>query len=185
MGEERVGTEALAEYFPSPVSKEIVDKSLTEIAKNPEAVFFYETNLIGAENSQLSTFILIRADLFSDLRSSSEYMEGAVWVYRILRLQAIEKGQKLPRVSSDLVETFFRDQIQETRKTKLGETIVEMFKRIREKMTIEEPELARALREISKFRIGSEYILGGAADVYFLLKAAAEAKKLGEQFKKE
>lgn len=185
MEKESVETKDLAEFFPSPVSKEIVDKALTEIARNPEAALMYENNLITAENPKLGNYILIRASLLEDPRSSSEYVQGAAWLHRILRQQATEKGQKLPRVSSDLMGTHFQDLMQEIRETKADETILEMFKRFKKNMVAEESELDRAFKEITKFRVRSEYLWGGAADIYFLLKAAAEAKKLGEQFKKE
>ena len=94
------------------VDKSVAEKVLGEISTNPESSFMGETFRLQDEDEQLNRFLFSRQHSLGNVSHSSDYTEGSIWMYKLLKAQAESRGGSLPKLSRDLVMTFFEDLIQ-------------------------------------------------------------------------
>lgn len=166
-----------------PVSKDAVDKSLVEIAQNPLKVMIEEGRLIRLKNPALfDKLTLVKNTLGeNDFSSYFLFQEGASYTYRILRKQAENLGTKLPVVSDDVVSTFFQEQIQYISEIK-EEDRREYFAKQIERISIQDPEFGRAMKEFIRYRALPENFYFGAISVYLTIKNSLQAEELERKF---
>jgi len=154
-----IGEEHPKELSCFPVTREATENALTEIAKNPGQEIMKEGSILQSEDTHLNQLILSLQQALGGV-SASDHIQGALWTYKILRLQAEARGVKLPKLTKELAHTYLIDRIQEAKGGK-SRPIGEAFSTQAERMQIEDPELSRALNEITKYKPRKEFFMGG------------------------
>lgn len=172
-----------------PVSREIVESVLSEMTGNPARALIEEEEILRTKNPNLmdALFKLLKIDEVRSDLTSSHYLiggslkEGALWAHRILRKQAELRGGQLPVISSELEYTHFVDLAERIKKS--PETTVPQFVQTGVgRLTLEEPELGKALAEMTRTGPNRDVFNFGAAEVYFIIKKAVEGKRLERIF---
>lgn len=168
-----------SESIPFPISKESVDKTLANIAEDPDKAIVEEQTIIEKENPQLAHLLKSTASTLSSI--PTVYLEGGLWTHKIIREQAGLRGGKLPTVSPNIAMGHLKDNVQTT--TVMGKNVEDHFLKMKNEMEVNEPELARALLEMTKYRSNGKDFYEGAMNVYLPIKKTLDAqaleKKLG------
>jgi hypothetical protein len=173
-----VGPEQPKEVSCFPVTKEVADRTLAEIAENPARALMQESGIFQMENPELNKSLHSMVAVLPD-SLKREYIEGALWTYRLLRTQVEQRGGKLPKISEQLCMSRFADNIE---LSESGESLSDSFKKQGKNLASMEPELGAALEKITRYRPDKSSLIGGATEVYFTIKKALKTKALEEQW---
>lgn len=180
MSEQQQGTEQPREVFPFPVRREAVERALGEIAEDAGKAMMQEAGTLQFQNPAISTLLHSRMQVLSD---PIPYIEGALWTHRILRTQAELNGGQIPKVSHEGAGVWLKNCVDELTKKGRDVSLDDFSRELGENVIAEEPELGKAIKEMTKYRPSKENFYSGSADVYFVLKKLLEArvlqKKLG------
>jgi len=170
-----------------PVTKEAADRALTGIAENPDRVMVEEGAVMQVENPELNLILMALGQSGQTGMgiNMGVFSEGALWTYRILRSQAELNGKALPKISEELARVTVQDQINSLREFEGKAPRGGFAPFIEEKMkeiSSEEPELGRAIGELTKYRAGKIAFYNGAINVYLPIKKALRSAELGRKF---
>lgn len=179
--------ESNAEPSCFPVTQEIVDRALAEIAADPNQAINNEGSYIQNNSPGLERIVWQWVDVALDPEGTGkrgyEFIEGASWSHLILRRQAEERGLVVPHIREELSGAFLRSEQDLLQSEHQGEFQPrEEFTRRGSLMAEEEPELGRAIEDIARYRIEGPDIWGGAATAYFAIKHTERAGSLNEMF---
>jgi hypothetical protein len=166
-----------------PLTKEAVDRGLTEIAENPDRVVIEEGELMQIQNPELNSGLMSVLNTFPVERG--KFTEGALYTYRLLRKQADMRGERIPIVSNDIWTTHIHDQIEAIRTVGREDPNAGMFESSRQQMeTISEqdPEFGRAIKEITKYSPRKDHFFHGVVNTYLPVRKALEAQELERKF---
>lgn len=166
-----------------PVSKESVDKALGEITQDPTRAMSREQSLMKKQNPVLFTNL----DDFGKILGNAGYfdfMGGACWTYKILRIQAETCGRELPQISPDLLLTYIRDHIQYGNEQSEKKEFVHFEEKVK-KIATQDPEFGRAIKEFTKYRVTALSFYSGAIEVYDFVKNALHSEELAKKFNLE
>lgn len=164
-----------------PVTKEACERVISEIGDNADRVMMEEGTILASGNPELH--FLIDTNIKANQANAPTLIEGALWTHRMLRAQAEMRGTGLPKISRDLSMTYLTDQLEELKQMQLtlpdsGPSAL-VTKQV-EQMTIEEPELAKGLKELFKYRAGKSHLYVGVVSVYVPLSKAIRGRQLGK-----
>lgn len=166
-----------------PVSKESVDKALAEIVLDPTRALVHEKAIVGQQNPALFDSLTFFEDKLLSEGSKANYfdfMEGAYWTHKILRMQAEACGKELPQISLDLISAYARDAIQRGNEQDEKKEVVPYEERIK-KMAEQDPEFVRAIKEFTKYRTSPVVFYNGVINVYTVIKDALQAEELARK----
>jgi len=166
------------------VEKRVAENVLSEISENPESAFMAETVMLQREDSVLNNFLFARQKTLQNDVIARDYIEGSVWMYKLLKAQAADRGGSLPKLKKDVSMTFFEDLIQDS-SLYPGEDTGEAMKRSSTKLEAKEEGIKFYTGEICKYKINPTALKGGMAEVYFLLLKAAKTNSLNKLFGQE
>jgi hypothetical protein len=163
-----------------PLGRNAVDKALKEIAQNPKNEMIKEEAYMEHYDPELLAFL-------EGFQNSTEvkgfdFMEGACWTYKILRIQADTCNKKLPQVSFDLLETHSRDGIQNQNERTIKQLEPLAIEEKMEKIATQDVEFERAIKEFTKYKVFPTVFNFGATEVYSLMKKSLETKELERKF---
>lgn len=161
------------------VERKTAEDLLTAIATNPRGYFENGVSMIEKENEQLGIFLQANCESFGNPGHLTDYLEGAAWIYMLLKSQAMKQGGSLPVVSWDTVKSFYADLVLDTSEHP-GEDVGESMRRNSTKMEEGEEGIQLFISEICKFQVEPTTIKGGMADVYFILLKAAKTESLNK-----
>jgi hypothetical protein len=167
---------SVIERSPLPLTREVAQQTLAEIAKNPSVKSVHYKMQMDASNPVLSTNLPIIARSWD---AGTEYFQGSVWAYAMLHNQAIERGGRVPRISTDNIRSYLYSQMEIVKEE---QPMWEENERLKARLIQDEPELAHAMLEIAKYSPNQDEYVRGAGDVYYIIKGALEAERLGKQF---
>jgi len=141
-----------------------------------------ELDIIYRENNGLF-FLFRNSSATNTLPETDErgYVEGALCVHMAIRMHTEANAKKLPTISQDMTEIYLQDR------KKQKETGKEQFLKLGHDVEIinlmgEEPQLGYLIKEVGKFNTARRDFFRGAYDMFFVLKAAAEAEKLENMY---
>ncbi len=158
-----------------PVTEKAVNQALMEISFDPDAAIILEAGIIERQNPELNLTLNMR---LQDVTNSKTYIEGALFTHAILRWQANLNGTSLPRVTAPVATQYERDRIRDIQRTDVNMSIEEEWEILKNRMFKQEPNLQRAVEELTKYRPGRIDFFGASAEVYLLLKATQETQDL-------
>lgn len=163
-----------------PVSEGARRVGLEEIGNNPAYAYAHEFGVIGTENPHLQEYFIFMSDQKSLVSVPQQYLEGAVFAHRIVRVNSALAGAKIPTVSRAEIASHGRDMTEKLKK----ERDVESVQRQKyEALLKDDPELGKALVEMIKYRASNSDFILGVLDLHTLLRKALESEKLREMFK--
>lgn len=166
-----------------PVGKESVDKALAEIVSDPTKALVHEKAIMGQQSPALLNALTFYEDKLLSEGSKANYfdfMEGAYWTHKILRMQAETCGRELPQISLDLILTNYRDSIQKANEQDEKKEVVPYEEKIK-KMTDQDPEFERAIKEFTKYRTSPTVFYNGVINVYTMVRDALQAEELARK----
>ena len=148
-----------------PVSAFSVDSTLGTIASSPGTIFVEGLNSLIREDPELMTLIGTVSNKYQ--KHEKTILEGAVWTRYILKTQAISVGQQLPILNRDGLMSFLQSSIE--KRDKDGSILKEsaVYMDILDSL---DPEIARAIREMSRYRHDSFMFELGATATYQSLR---------------
>lgn len=158
-----------------PLTKESVDNTLKKIGEGPKWELLEEMGIIEKDNQYLRLFLISTSQALSD--DQSTYQEGGLWTYKFLREQAKLRGVNLPKMDRDMGFVHIQDERELSKSKGSGRHFLERKKQLEER----EPELGRALKEISRYRINSEDFYTGALQTYLIMKKTIDSQELGNK----
>lgn len=164
-----------------PITKESADRTLSEIAEDPDRVLVEEGAILAMSNPDLN--FLVGVGVRANQAVEPIYIEGALWTHRILRQQAEARGTRLPRINRDLANAYLADRVEELKHqielspdSRTGDIAIRHF----QELVKEEPELGTALNELFKYRAGKPHLYGGVVNVYIPISNAIKGRQLGK-----
>ena len=170
-----------------PVTKEAVDRALSGIAENPDRVMVEEGAVMQVENPELNLILMSLGQSFQTGMGINMviFSEGALWTYRILRTQADLAGKALPKISEELARVTVQDQINSIRefegKSPRGD-FEQFIEGTMKEISSQEPELGKAVGELTKYRAGKISFYHGVVNVYLPIKKALRSAELDRKF---
>lgn len=159
------------------VERETAEDLLTAIATNPRVYFQNGVSAIEKENENLGIFLQANCESFDNPGHLTDYLEGATWIYMLLKSQAMKRGGALPVVSWETVRAFYADLEIDTSRHP-GEDTGQSMRRNFARMEEREDGIKLFSSEICKYQVEPTTINGGMADVYFILLKAAKTESL-------
>lgn len=152
--------EIIEERSPFPVGRSVVKKVLNEIIKDPVGVMEEEKEILESQNPRINNFLYS-----SILAGDQERKEAFLWTHRILREQAKRNGGRLIEVQKSVAEKFFWE-------LQYGEFDPKPSEQLRN----EEPNIAMAIKEITKYRVYAGPSYFASLVMVAMVKRATEAK---------
>ncbi|MFC1726898.1 hypothetical protein ACFL0Y_00025 [Patescibacteria group bacterium] len=154
-----------------PVSEKAVKLAKAEIRSNPRQQLEAEWENITRQNTRLGEFLKLSHDAIKQSGYENKYTEGALWVYKTIRIQGELSGSLSPVVSQEVIAAYSREIIDQCDGT--GKELVDLFTELKSEMEENEPALGRLIKEVTAYEPYPEYYFGGASDVYWLLERAS------------
>lgn len=163
-----------------PVTKEAVDNSLDDILKDPQNFVLSETALIDSLNPVFGSTLRGLGQIEGS-RNRNSFITAVAYTHRVLREQTELNGSSIPKLSHDLVLGYIDEEIQENSLTRKGFSIDDFSEAEFKKLEEREPELARGIREISKYSLDKLVYYRTASRAYAILRKVIEGQELDRQ----
>ncbi len=161
-----------------PVSSEAVNRGLGEISSDPLGTLEEEAILVKTDDKDLDNLISAMRAAYEDNISSLvpySFLEGAFWTRRILRTQSDIVGKPMPKITTDIARTHHTNQIH---KGKPGQSMEEVSEEFMRDLRTTEPELARGIDEMAKYKSARHAFIEGVKTVYETYEAMEEGEVL-------
>lgn len=156
-----------------PIESEIIDHVLRESQGNAMESFEEENKLLDGSNPGLQD--LIRLYELRQPKIAGDIVEGLLWTFKVLRLQASGRGFTLPEVTENTLHKYLDDYTTLIRYLSRGGNEVsgnEINEFLLEKILAKEPGLKRMLDEVMKYRMYKIGFYLGVVDAYMLYRKA-------------
>ncbi len=157
----------------------VINNVLGKISANPKMALQAGADEICENSPSLNEFIFIRQATLRDLHLSRDYIEGAIWMYLLLKAQVESRKSTLPVISREMIIPFLQDLITNTNPQ---DSILEGMEENFLKMKDIEGNITFFTNEICKYKVEPEVLKGAMAEIYFLCIKAARTHELNNLF---
>lgn len=169
-----------------PVTREAVDRSLGEIAQDPNAAMTNELSRLTADNRVVSAGLNEYIDSVQRVpqmgMGEQDLMEGMCLAHRILRTQAEMSGRTLPAITEDQWVAHSASRFEALGKAvSRGEGMRTIVEGAMGEIAQGDPQFAEAVQEFGKYRVGRIGVMNGAIEVYRPFQSAVEAQAMEAQ----
>jgi len=187
---ERIGPkppEQPGELSLFPLSRDVAQRSLARIARDPEKAALAE-NLHMQRDNPLFQAVLYR--YFKNVSGQKvpvgDLIEGSTWTYSLLRNQAESISEPLPHVSSIILANYLKNRLEtKTRAKEAGLTPASFMRREIEDITAADHSFGEAMEKITQYTIRRGSIYFGAIETYLCFKSAWEIEEWEKHYAME
>lgn len=158
---------------PFPISPESARSALDDISQDSEQLFIRESEALENEDTELLN--LVGSFIANESNDTNSFAEGVVWTRTLIKKHANLIGSPMPTLTREGGESFFHSAEEKLRK---GESMEEHVGSQMEEIKESDPEMHRALQELSKYKANKHSFYKGVLTVYFPLKRMHEADEL-------
>ncbi|MDP9312967.1 MAG: hypothetical protein M3R24_19125 [Chloroflexota bacterium] len=167
----------------SPVPQlthDVAEQALAHFAQSPHDVILTSAYKVRDEQPQLANLIAAMMTLLNGPYAKYDFTEGVYLTWFLLELQAHQAGRQLPFVSPDDCRAFLAQLQADIGDTDTVEDVAE--RRFTTLIAQNNPELAWAMNEVTRYRVGKSSIMVGILVVYCVLNQGTSHLSSGEAY---
>ncbi len=167
--------------LPVPqLTHDVAEQALARFAQSPHDVIFTNACKVRDEQPQLANLVAAMMTLLNGPYAKYDFSEGVYLTWFLLESQAHHVGRVLPFVSPDDCRTFLAQLQADTGDTDTVEDVAE--RRFTTLIAQNNPELAWAINEVTRYRVGKSSMLLGILVVYSVLSNCKSHLSSGESY---
>lgn len=163
------------------LSKTAVDTAMQSIRENAVTAVTKEGIILHNQNVDLESHLLTLSEgLKNDSYKYITLTEGALYTHRILRVNAEQKGQKLPKISQQQLQAMQGDRVHRMRFGRsLQDDLIDGWERGKEQNAL----LSGAIAEMAEYRSDKNWFYAGAGQVIEVFQKHQEIEIFKRQFR--